>query len=50
MWVVKRATSPFNSCCSNVANKVARFCCSISFAFVRRFDKRAWIIVSQVSC
>ena len=27
MWVVKRATSLFNSFCSNVAKQVARFCC-----------------------
>ena len=26
MWVVKRATSLFNSFCSNVAKQVARFC------------------------
>ena len=27
MWVVKRATSLFNSFCSNVAKQVAHFCC-----------------------
>ena len=27
MWVVNAQTSLFNSCCSNNANKVARFCC-----------------------
>ena len=26
------------------------FACSIRFAFVRRFDKMAWIVVSQISC
>ena len=26
------------------------FACSITFAFVRRFDKMAWIVVSQISC
>ena len=25
------------------------FACSITFAFVRRFDKMAWIVVSQIS-
>ena len=60
MWVVKHATSLFNSFCSNVANKVARFCCpfyrtlrfraiNISFDFVRPFDKMAWSVVSQIS-
>ena len=26
------------------------FACSITFAFVCRFDKMAWIVVSQISC
>ena len=26
------------------------FACSVTFAFVRRFDKMAWIVVSQISC
>ena len=26
-WVIKRATSLFNSCCGNVSKQVARFCC-----------------------
>ena len=34
MWVVKRATSLFNSFCSNVAKQVARFCCRFTLPLV----------------